>query len=548
MSAPLDRNYVPPEVSPESLVSVPDDGDIDTDVLVIGSGMGGGAMAWALRDSGFRVLLVERGGFLPREPENAQPAEMHIKGRYKNAGLWYDGRTGKPFIPGTYYWVGGNTRFYGAALPRFRRCDFGEVQHAEGISPAWPFGYDELEPYYCLVERLFDVHGQVGEDPTEPPHSSPYPHPPLEHEPAVERFAGSLRAEGLHPFHMPNALTVHTDQDRKAVATADGCPDPTGRKADAENRLVLPALRRGVKLLRHATVTRLLTSPDGRHVVAAEARHGDRTIRINARRFVLAAGAVNSAVLLLRSACPAHPAGLGNSSGLVGRNYMVHNSTFLVGVDPFRVNDTQWQKTLGLNDFYEASEHTPYPLGNVQMLGKLRGPMIKRARRWVPMWLLDFMTRRSLDLYLTSEDLPSADNWVRIDGDRVLIDWTPNNLTAHRELVRRVTMLVRKAGYPLIFRQKMGIETNSHMCGTAVAGHDPATSVLNAECRSHDVENLWLADSSFFPSSAALNPALTIAANAVRIAPSVIAGLSTRHEARRSDGDGRQRKQSTAGR
>lgn len=259
-------------------------------------------------------------------------------------------------------------------------------------------------------------------------------------------------------------------------------------------------------------------------------------------------GAVNSAVLLLRSACPAHPAGLGNSSGLVGRNYMVHNSTFLVGVDPFRVNDTQWQKTLGLNDFYEASEHTPYPLGNVQMLGKLRGPMIKRARRWVPMWLLDFMTRRSLDLYLTSEDLPSADNRVRIDGDRILVDWTPNNLTAHRELVRRVTMLVRKAGYPLIFRQKMGIETNSHMCGTAVAGHDPATSVLNAECRSHDVENLWLADSSFFPSSAALNPALTIAANAVRIAPSVIAGLSTRHEARRSDGDGRRRKQSTAGR
>ncbi|WP_336158751.1 GMC family oxidoreductase [Amycolatopsis sp. VC5-11] len=508
--------YIPPEAPAESIVT-PED-ELETDVLIIGSGMGGSALAWALRSSGLRVLVVERGGFLPREPENSQPAEMYLKGRYKNAGEWVDGRTGRPFAPGVYYWVGGNTRFYGAMLPRFRRSDFGEVEHHDGVSRAWPFPYEELEPYYGLAERLLEVHGQLGEDPTEPPHSTPYPHPPLAHEPVIERFAASLRRSGLHPFHTPNALNVATDADRAAVTAADGCPDETGRKSDAENRLLLPALREGVRLLPEAEATRLVVSPDGSRVAAAEVQHRGRTLRINAGRFALAGGAANSAALLLRSASARHPDGLGNSSGLVGRNYMVHNSTFFVGVNPFRTNPTKWQKTLGINDFYEAR---PYPLGNVQMLGKLQAPMLKPARRWAPMPALAFMAARSLDLYLTTEDLPSPDNRVRVEGGRTVVDWTPNNVAPHRELVARMRRLVRKAGYPLLFTQRMGIETNSHMCGTAVAGPDPATSVLDASCRSHDVENLWLADSSFFPSSAAVNPALTIAANALRIAKSV---------------------------
>jgi choline dehydrogenase-like flavoprotein len=507
----------------ESIVTLDDRDEIDTDVLIIGSGMGGGTLAWALRNSGARVLIAERGDFLAREPENSQPEQMYLKGRYKNAGLWYDGHTGKPFAPGVYYWVGGNTKFYGAALPRFRRSDFLEVEHQEGVSRAWPFTYEDLELFYTEAERLFDVHGQLGEDPTEPPHSGQYPCPPLEHEPAVQRFADSLRAAGLHPFHMPNAMNVNTRAERAAVATADGCPDNTGSKSEADNKAVRPALAAGVRIMVRTEVTRLVTSADGRRVVAVEARHHGRVVRIHAKRVVLAAGAVNSAALLLRSANRQQPEGLANSSGLVGRNYMVHNSTFFVGVNPLRTNSTKWQKTLGLNDFYESGEKTRYPLGNLQMLGKLQAPMLRPARPWAPMWALRFMSARSLDIYLTTEDLPSLDNRVRVDGDRILIDWTPTNVAPHRELVRRVTRLVRKAGYPLIFTQRMGIETNSHMCGTAVAGHDPAASVLDASCRSHDIENLWLADSSFFPSSAALNPALTIAANALRIAPSVTA-------------------------
>ncbi|AUA15018.1 FAD-binding protein [Streptomyces sp. SID8382] len=521
MVNPVPQDYTPTGLRPDSLITAGAADEIDTDVLIVGSGMGGATLAWALKDSGHRVLVVERGTFLPREPENSRPAEMYIKGRYKNAGHWYDGSTGRPFAPGVYYWVGGNTRFYGAMLPRFRHSDFTEVAHYDGVSRAWPFTYEDLEPFYTTMEQLLQVHGQTGEDPTEPPRSQPYPYPALKHEPVIERFAGSLREQGLHPFHTPNALNVTTQDDRAAVTTADGCPDETGMKSDAENRILLPALNDGVKIMTGTEITRLITAPDGRKVIAAEARHAGRTLRINAKSFVVAGGAVNSAALLLRSANDAHPKGLGNSSLLLGRNYMVHNSTFFVGVNPLRPNPTKWQKTLGLNDFYEASPGTPYPLGNLQMLGKLQAPMLKPARPWAPMWALAFMSGRSIDIYLTTEDLPSRENRVRVEGDRILIDWKPNNLWPHHELVRRVTRMVRKAGYPLIFTQRMGIETNSHMCGTAVAGHDPAQSVLDPSCRSHDIENLWVADASFFPSSAALNPALTIGANALRIAPSI---------------------------
>ena len=495
---------------------------LTADVVIIGSGMGGGTLAWALKDTGLDVLIVERGQFLPREPENSQPDHVFVKKRYVTSKPWYDAKTGQPFQPGVYYWVGGNTKMYGACLPRFRRSDFEEVAHHDGISPAWPFRYDELEPFYAKAEELFEVHGALGEDPTEPEHSTPYPYPPLSHEPAVERLAVRLRQQGLHPFHMSNGMHLPSMAERRADTTADGSPSSTGNKSDAENRAVRPALESPtVRLLLGAYVRRLHTSSDGHTVTAAEAHVGERTVRIEAKTFVVSGGAVNSTALLLRSVSDQHPAGLGNSSGLLGRNYMVHNSTFFMAVNPARRNDTAWQKTLGLNDWYEAGPDTPYPLGNLQMLGKLQAPMVKAARSWAPMWALKMVTDRSLDIYLTTEDLPRPDNRVTIDDDKIMINWTPNNLTPHHELVKRVSRAVRKTGYPIVLTERMGIATNSHMCGTAVAGTDPARSVLNPDCRSHDVDNLYVVDGSFFPSSAALNPALTIAANALRVAPTI---------------------------
>jgi choline dehydrogenase-like flavoprotein len=506
-----------------ALVS-PDQETLTADVVIIGSGMGGGTLAWTLKDTGLDVLIIERGQFLPREPENSQPDHVFIKKRYVTSKPWYDAKTGQPFQPGVYYWVGGNTKMYGACLPRFRRSDFEEVTHHDGASPAWPFSYDDLEPFYSQAEQLFQVHGSVDEDPTEPPHSADYPYPPLPHEPAVERFANMLCLQGLHPFHMACGMHLPSIAERIADTTADGSPSSTGNKSDAENRAVRPALESPtVRLLLGAYVRRLHTSPDGHTVTAAEAEVGKRTVRIEAKTFVVSGGAVNSAALLLRSVSDQHPNGLGNSSGLLGRNYMVHNSTFFLAVDPMHRNDTAWQKTLGLNDWYEAGSDMPYPLGNLQMLGKLQAPMVKAARSWAPMWALKMVTDRSLDIYLTTEDLPRLDNRVMVDGDKIMISWTPNNLVPHTELVRRVSHAVRKAGYPVVLTEHMGIATNSHMCGTAVAGTSPSSSVLDPDCHSHDVGNLFVVDSSFFPSSAALNPALTIAANALRVAPMIAA-------------------------
>jgi choline dehydrogenase-like flavoprotein len=510
----------------EGALVIPDQGILSADVVIIGSGIGGGTLAWALKDTGLDVLLVERGQFLPREPENSQPDHVFIKKRYVTSTPWYDAKTGQPFQPGVYYWVGGNTKMYGACMPRFRRSDFEEVKHHDGVSPAWPFSYDDLEPFYSQAEQLYEVHGSVDEDPTEPPHSTDYPYPPLPHEPAVERFANMLYLQGLHPFHMACAMHLPSIAERIADTTADGSPSSTGNKSDAENRAVRPALESpSVRLLLGAYVRRLHTSPDRHTVKAAEAEVGERTVRIEAKTFVVSGGGVNSAALLLRSVTDEQPNGLGNSSGLLGRNYMVHNSTFFMAVNPTQRNDTAWQKTLGLNDWYEVGPDTPYPLGNLQMLGKLQAPMIKAARPWAPTWALKMVTDRSLDIYLTTEDLPRPDNQVMIDGDRIMINWTPNNLVPHHELVKRVGHAVRKAGYPVLLTERMGIATNSHMCGTAVAGTDPSASVLDRDCRSHDVSNLFVVDSSFFPSSAALNPALTIAANALRVAPTIAASV-----------------------
>jgi choline dehydrogenase-like flavoprotein len=502
------------------VVGVVGGGFIECDIAIIGSGMGGSTVAHAIRGSGARVLVVERGDFLPREDANSSPVEVFQRHRYKNAEQWYDASTGRPFGPGVHYYVGGNTKVYGACLPRFRSQDFDEIKHHGGVSPAWPVSYADMEPFYAEAERMYQVHGKGGDDPTDPPRSTDFPFPALEHEPTVAALADAIRAQGLHPFPMPVGVDIRPGGACVRKRTCDGFPCSRGAKNDAETCGIRPALQSPtVRLLTRTVVERLNTSTDGRHVTEAVAVRDGTALSIRAGRFVVAGGAVNSAALLLKSGSDRHPQGLANSSDLVGRNYMVHNSTFLLGVDPRRRNTINFQKTLGLNDWYLAGPDNPYPLGNLQMLGKLQGSMVKAARPWVPMPLLTYMTNHSIDIYLTTEDLPDPNNRIVVGRDgRVTVHWQPNNLVPHKELVRRVARVVRRAGYPLILTERMGIETNSHQCGTAVMGADPQRSVLDATCRTHDIGNLWVVDSACFPSSAALNPALTIAANAIRVA------------------------------
>lgn len=492
---------------------VPDDAPdtIDCDVAVIGAGMGGSTVAWALRDSDARVLVIERGGFLPREEANASARAVFQEKRYANAEPWLDAGTGKQFRPGVYYWVGGCTKVYGACLPRFRSADFDGRALADGPTQAWPVTYTDLEPYYARIEKLFWVHGGPG-DPTEPERSTGYPFPPLPHEPEVQRLADSFRRQGLQPFSMPQGVDIRDGGACVRCRTCDGFPCPLGAKADGETAVMRPALRAGrVRLLTHTRVERLCLNPDGTRAQEIVAFRNGHRITVRARNVVVAAGAVNTAALLMRS-------GIQDDSGQLGRNYMVHNSTFMIGIDPRRINGTYFQKTLGINDWYDAGDDRPYPLGNLQMLGRLEGSMVKAFYPYLPEAVLTAAMRRSIDVYLTTEDLPLPHNRIDLTGSgQIRVHWKPSNLGAHRALVSRARTALRRAGYPLVLTRRMGIETNSHQCGTARMSLSPDEGVTTPDGRLHAVENVWLADSSVFCSSAAVNPALTIGALALRL-------------------------------
>ncbi len=489
------------------------------DLIIIGTGAGGGTLAYALADSGMRILLIERGDYLPQEPQNWQPQVVFDERRYKPDETWY-GQDGKPFHPGVHYFVGGNTKVYGAALPRLRREDFDAIEHEGGTSPAWPIRYEELEPYYSKAETIYRVHGVSGEDPTEPPRSCPFPFPAVEHEPAIGELASRLRANGLHPFHLPMGIDVREGGSCILCKTCDGFPCQLLAKSEADVCCVRPALESPtVTLWTRTKALRLLTDTSGKLVTGVEVEKDGVKQTVTAERYVVSCGAANSALLLLRSANSAHPNGIANGSGLVGRNYMVHNNTALMAVDPRHRNPTTFQKSMAVNDFYLKGPDFTYPMGNLQLLGKLQAGMLTAAVPLVPRPILQGMADRSVDWWVMSEDLPDPENRVTLGSDgKVIVRWKPNNRVAHEKLISAARKMMQDAGYPFVAVQRMGIDTNSHQCGTIRFGTDPATSVLDPYCRTHEVDNLYVMDSSFFPSSAAMNPALTIAAQALRVA------------------------------
>jgi choline dehydrogenase-like flavoprotein len=501
------------------------DGDLVTerfDVVIIGSGTGGGTVAHALAASGARILIVERGDFIPQEPENWDTRAVWGELRYRTRERWLDG-SGKDFLPYTHYCVGGNSKFWGAVLYRLRREDFGELRHEGGISPAWPIDYDTLAPYYDRAERLYSVHGSVDGDPTGPPRG-PFPHPPIAHQGRIAEIVERLRAMGLHPSHLPLGLIDPGEPGGCILCdTCNSYPCKLRAKSDADVCAVSPALEReAVTLWTRARAERLVTDGSGSRVVALEIVRDGEPVRVEAPLFVVSCGAVNSAALLLRSASDAHPEGLANSSGLVGRNYMAHLATMLGAFMPPR-HDTVFQKTVAINDFYLRGPDGDYPLGQIQSQGRSNATVAKSggppAAKRVPTWAYDAWFARGVEWLAMTEDLPSRDNRVSLTRDgRIRLRWKPLNAVAHRELVALTRRLLRRAGAWYVLPISLGVVNTTHQCGTVVFGNDPATSVLDPFCRSHDVDNLFVIDASFFPSSAAVNPALTIAAQALRAA------------------------------
>jgi choline dehydrogenase-like flavoprotein len=499
------------------------------DVIVIGTGAGGGTLAHRLAPTGKRILLLERGGWVPREKQNWDSHAVVVENRYHTGEAWLD-RAGREFQPGTHYFVGGNTKFYGAALIRLRAHDFGEVRHHGGVSPAWPIGYDELEPYYTEAERLYQVHGLRGSDPTEPPASAPYPWPALAHEPRIQELVDDLGRIGHRPFHMPVGIMRDEARPERSRCircdTCDGFPCLVNAKADAQVVCVEPALEHpNVTLLTGAYVERLEASPSGREVTRVHVvRDGERETYAGSV-VVVSCGAVNSAALLLRSADDRHPAGLANGSGVVGRHYMCHLNSMLLAVSR-HPNPTSFQKTWGLNDFYGPSAAWDFPMGHVSMIGKTDASILRAgAPRIVPGWTLETMAAHTLSFWLTSEDLPDPRNRVRLDGDgRIVLDYAPNNEEGHRRLVATLKGMLKDirchdhlVSLNAYVPARIPLAGVAHQNGTIRFGHDATTSALDPTCKAHELDNLYVVDGSFFPSSAAVNPALTIMANALRV-------------------------------
>lgn len=484
---------------------------ITADIVIIGSGIGGATAAFMLAPTGARILVLERGERIKDSPETRDDRAIFQKGFFRPKEQWLDAKA-EAFSPNNYYNVGGNSKYYGAILYRYRAQDFGVMEHMEGSTPGWPFSYDEIEPWYGKAEQLYQVRGALGDDPTEPPHSSPYPHPAIADEPSLAFVRDRLKRQGIKASSLPIAIDIDAWLAR-AKTPWDAFPDTFTGKIDAETGPLHKALAfDNVELLTGARVLRFDAAPDGKSIAAASVQLADRVTKVKAKHFILAAGAVNSAALLLRSN------GLANGSDQLGRNFMNHNCTAMITIDPRLRNRSIHQKTFGFNDFYLKDPKTGFPLGNVQALGKITGPIFKANLPSVPEFATGLLARYSFDWYVMSEDLPHRESRVMLKDDRIVLDWQRSNMKGHAALVERSREVFRAAGFPIVLARAFDRRTPSHQCGTARMGINPATSVVDPWCRSHDVKNLHIMDASVLPTSAAVNPALTIAAVAMRAA------------------------------
>jgi len=576
------------------------------DAIIIGTGAGGGTLALHLAQAGKSILILERGPFMPQEKLNWDTSAVFLDNRYHTKEVWQD-KDGKPLHPQQSYFVGGQTKVYGAAMFRMRAEDFGVIRHQGGISPAWPISYSELEPYYTRAEELFHVHGDLGEappiaggygssfDPSEPYHSKRYPYSAFSNEPRMQSIERDVRALGINTFPIPLGLKLNEADPiaSKCVRcdTCDGYPCLVHAKSDADINCIRQIMHLpNVTLMTNSRAIRLLTNSTGTAVTAVEVMHSGASVVTGATSdsanvnsdatkdgstatyraglFAVCAGAVNSAVLLLASANDKHPTGLANRSDQVGRNFMYHQADALLALSTQR-NEDSYTKTWGTNDFYlkDSDPAYPFPLGQVQPVGSFHFEMMKGdAPALTPGFVLEEMKHHAVPWWLTTEDLPYPENRVTLhnttplwsqntqpgvagahpSGDtghtnevgpvtdaapmRIQLSYTPNNVESFDRLKDRWVDILKRAGHastslPLhaYFKKRIPLEGVGHQNGTCRMGSDPKASVLDANCKAHDLDNLFVVDASCFVSASAVNPSLTIIANAIRVADHLIA-------------------------
>lgn len=498
------------------------------DIIIIGTGAGGGTILHKLKDSGKKILVLERGTFLPQEKQNWETTEVFQKERYHTKEVWKT--NGKDDLhPGTGYWVGGNTKVYGAALFRLRERDFEQIQHHGGISKEWAIKYNVFEKYYDEAEKLYQVHGKIGLDPTEPLHREEYPHPPVSHENRIQELHDELIKRGHKPFYMPMGIKLNEADMVNSPCircnTCDGFPCLIHAKSDADINCVRPSLSSpNVTLLTDVKVNKLYTSADGKTIEKVEAELKGETIFFEASTVIVACGAVNSAALLLKSANEKHPNGLANSSDQVGRNFMKHLNAAMLGIST-KENPTIFQKTMAINDFYWGDDEFEFPMGHIQLLGKSNKDQLSPdAPFFTPGLILEEMASHSIDWWMTGEDLADSDNRVRIIDGEIHLDYQENNTVGFNRMVDKWKSILTDIDgdgsfipYSVYLRKTIPLSGIAHQVGTLRFGTDPKTSVLDTNCKTHEVDNLYVVDGSFFPSSGAVNPSLTIIANALRV-------------------------------
>ena len=493
--------------------------DSHYDVIVIGSGAGGGTLAGALSRQGKNVLVLERGGAMALEDQNVADVDLFRKDRYHPRNEQWFGPDGDPFAPQTTYALGGNTKIWGAVLERMREQDFGEVTLQEGISPAWPINYSELAPFYDAAESLYRVHGKAGVDPTEPKRSGEYLAKPKPIESFLEPLRCALERQGCKPYDIP--LSWSEDQD-----------DPSG---DSQLFGLEVSDLDHLTVQSNAKVIRLHVSPSGRQVKGVEAEVNGDSWLFNADVVVLAAGAVNTPAILMRSGNTHHPKGISNGSDQVGRNLMNLQLTSILQLAAER-NNGRYGRSLGVNDYYWGDKNVSFPLGHIQTAGGVlqdalfaeSPPVLSLVTKMIPDFGLERLASRSVAWWAMTEVLPDPHNKVWLNNDQIRVNYIHNNREAHDRLVYRwidtlkaieadpVTKVVIKA--PTHARGEAPLSVVGYGCGTCRMGEDPANSVVNADGRCHELDNLYIADASVFPSCPSVGPGLTVIALALRLA------------------------------
>ena len=519
-------------------------------MIIIGTGAGGGRSPGTSRPPGKRILLLERGDWLTREPENWSTSTVFVDNRYVSPDTWYDEK-GKAFQPGVHYFVGGATKLYGAALYRLRKEDFGELHHHDGISPAWPVSYDEFEPYYTLAEQHYEVHGARGEDPTEPPASAPYPHPAVSHEPRIQQLADQLEAAGYHPFHAPCGIMLDESNPPFSTcircATCDGFPCLVHAKSDAEVLGVRPALEHAnVTLLTNRKVVRLDTDDAGTAVTEVVVDHDGvggallgRRGRPVGRRGELGE---DPAPFRERQAPEWSRERLGSGRSQLHVPRLDRRPGSLARGEQDRLpEDARAQRLLLRRRRLRATRS-----GTSRWSASRQAPMFRGERpgetKLAPEWTLERMAKHAIDFWLSTEDLPRPDN--RVSGRSATgtsCSPTGDECRGEEAALHEGQVAAREAGHeprppdpPVRLHEERHPGRRLRASGGNVQVRDRSggTSVLDTDCRAHEVDNLYVVDTSFFPSIGAVNPALTAMANALRVGDHLLERLGAKTEAR----------------